>query len=306
MSLDLIRWEKQTVTPMHDSIQFDDGRCGILNGCEIAHMGANQLKISAGYIVILGRLIEVSDTTINAEVSTGAEVEGQLFIRLNLASDDPVQFITEASAVLTPLTQEEDANYTNGIYELQLATYKITATTLSGLDVVVPKIEGLGAAVDAINQNLTTSNGLVLNVDFNGDGKMCYHGADGSLIPFSSGECDLLWENPRPTYALGATTIDMNLEDYEFFIIQCVICPSNNGQSGSWTQNTILYGVVLKESSGMIYFRNDPTGINGFRNFSFSKDKINIYLADSRESAWNKRDCFNVPLKIWGSKGKLG
>lgn len=156
MSLKLIRWENETVTPAHDSMQWDDGRIGILNGCNITHIGTNLLRISAGYIVVLGRLIEVTQTDVNCQVSSSGSVDGQMVLRIDLSSSTPLEIVTEASASLTPLTQDENFNFDNGIYEIQLATYEINETTLSNLDVKLQAAPSLGAEIQQLNNNLTS------------------------------------------------------------------------------------------------------------------------------------------------------
>ncbi|MBQ0112686.1 MAG: hypothetical protein KBT03_06120 [Bacteroidales bacterium] len=194
MSMNLIRWENQTVTPKHDSIQWDDGRCGIMNGCEISHIGANKIRITSGYIVILGRLIEVSQEDINVNVSESGEKKGQLFIRMNLASDEPIQIISEAADEITELTQENNANYINGIYELQLCKYNINETTISNMEITVGKIENLGNEVRELKQNLI-ADGVPFRFGKTEDGKYGYilnEGGADTVIPFKSGG-DFKW-----------------------------------------------------------------------------------------------------------------
>lgn len=120
------RWDGQTITPKHDSIQYDLGQNGIMHGCAITHLGTNILRIAEGYIVICGRLIEVDQTDINCEVSASGMLEGQLIIRLNLGATESVEVLSEAAASLTELTQDDDANYDNGIYEIQLENTMLT------------------------------------------------------------------------------------------------------------------------------------------------------------------------------------
>lgn len=133
MAIKLVQWEGNTVTPTDDRIIYDTGFNGILTGCEVSHIGANKLRIAAGYIQICGGLIEVSQTDVECEVSTSGSKKGQIWVRFDTNSVTPVQIMTEAAAVLTNLTKNTRANYDNGVYELQLATYNINENTLSGL-----------------------------------------------------------------------------------------------------------------------------------------------------------------------------
>ena len=159
MSLNLVQWDGSTVTPKLDAIMYDDASYGIIKGCSITHQGTNLLKIAAGYIKIAGRLIEVTEETISCQVSSSGTVSGQLWLRLDLGSITPVQFMSEAAAVLTPLTQEGDCNFTNGVYELQLATYNVDETVISNLEEtaeILPPIR-TGLTADGISYDNTVS-----------------------------------------------------------------------------------------------------------------------------------------------------
>lgn len=159
MSLNLVQWEGSTVTPKLDAIMYDDASYGIIKGCSITHQGTNLLKIAAGYIKIAGRLIEVTEETISCQVSSSGTVNGQLWLRLDLGSVTPVQIMSEAAAILTPLTQEDDCNFTNGVYELQLATYNVDETVISNLEEtaeVLPPIR-TGLTADGISYDNTVS-----------------------------------------------------------------------------------------------------------------------------------------------------
>ena len=191
MSVTNKRWENQTITPKHDSIQFDNGQNGILYGCEITHLGSNILRMAAGYIVLCGRLIEVDQTDINCEVASSGTTNGQMIIRLNLGAVDSVEIITEAASSLTPLTQNEDANYEDGIYEIQLAQYTISETVLSDLTVTAPVLEKLGTEVNTIKENLTAFNvdtkqytDTVFKLAINNDEELGMLDGEGNFMSF--------------------------------------------------------------------------------------------------------------------------
>lgn len=153
MSINLVQWEGSTVTPKLDAIMYDDGSYGIIKGCAITHQGTNLLKIANGFIKIAGRLIEIAEETIQCQVSASGTVNGQLWIRVDLSSVTPAVFMTEAAAVLTPLTQNADCNFQNGIYELQLATYNIDESVITNLVETAPELERLRTALENIDLN---------------------------------------------------------------------------------------------------------------------------------------------------------
>ncbi len=198
MSINLVQWEGSTVTPKLDAIMYDDASYGIIKGCSITHQGTNLLKIAAGYIKIAGRLIEVTEETISCQVSSSGTVSGQLWIRLDLNSVTPVQFMSEAAAVLTPLTQETDCNFTNGVYELQLATYDVDESVISNLDETAPTLTGIRGAIDdiesevsSIKNDLTAPDDVPFRFGKDADGNYGYiinEGGADTVIPFKSRE----------------------------------------------------------------------------------------------------------------------
>lgn len=150
MSINLVQWEGSTVTPKLDAIMYDDGSYGIIKGCSITHQGTNLLKIANGFIKIAGRLIEITEETIQCQVSASGTVNGQLWLRLDLSSVTPAVFMSEAAAVLTPLTQNADCNFQNGIYELQLATYNIDESVITNLVETAPELEKMRGLIDEV------------------------------------------------------------------------------------------------------------------------------------------------------------
>lgn len=135
--LTLKQFTGSLVTPTDDALFYDfllSRQCGIFEGCEVTHLGANQLRVSSGRGVILGRIFTVEEETIQAAVSPGGEVDGRLLIRVDMGNEEkPIEFVTQAETPLPELTQE-DINRDGSVYELPLAVYKVTELLISGLE----------------------------------------------------------------------------------------------------------------------------------------------------------------------------
>ena len=135
--LTLKQFTGSLVTPTDDALFYDfllSGQCGIFEGCEVTHLGANQLRVSSGRGVILGRIFTAEEETIQAAVSPGGEVDGRLLIRVDMGNEEkPIEFVTQAETPLPELTQE-DINRDGSVYELPLAVYKVTELLISGLE----------------------------------------------------------------------------------------------------------------------------------------------------------------------------
>ena len=131
----LITYSEQTVTPMNDAIVYDAGigKDGVLNGIEVTTSG-NTISITGGYGVIRGRLFQIYDTQIPVTLSSGSNLLGRLYIRLDLSNvSEPVTIQTEVASSLSSLTQEYDANFTNGIFEIELAKFTVTSSEITDL-----------------------------------------------------------------------------------------------------------------------------------------------------------------------------
>lgn len=140
----LITYAEQTVTPMNDAILQDVevGQNGILYGVEISASG-NTISISGGYGVIKGRLFQVSSSNITVQLSSGSTLLGRLYISLDLSNQsEPISILTETGSTLSDLTQEDDANFTDGIYEMELARFSVSTTEVSNVQMVARTIHG--------------------------------------------------------------------------------------------------------------------------------------------------------------------
>ena len=89
-----------------------------------------------------------------AATSTYGTKQGRLLLRIDLAGSTPIQFVTQAESTLPVLVQED---FTTGgtIYELPLATYSISTTTVSNLQNVAPQAAGIYGIANIYYARLT-------------------------------------------------------------------------------------------------------------------------------------------------------
>ena len=152
MSISIKQYNGSTVTPQDDARLYEllsGGQVGIVEGCTISCPGTNQLLITGGWGVCNGRCFEIEQETILAKVSTSGTMNGRLCIKIDLSSESPISFETQAASALPALTQEE-LNYGGSIYEIPLATYQISTVAISGLKTVYTTVSNM-----ASNEKLT-------------------------------------------------------------------------------------------------------------------------------------------------------
>ncbi|MBP3469700.1 MAG: hypothetical protein J6K26_09325, partial [Lachnospiraceae bacterium] len=135
MAVELKQYDGQTVTAQDDAILNDQlyGLNGIISGCNMNFISVNVVNIEAGYGLIKGREFKVTESTINCMLPD-ADGVGIIKLRMDLMnSSRPAEIITEAVSgdVYPGLEQDEDCNYNNGVYEMELARYTATATAIT-------------------------------------------------------------------------------------------------------------------------------------------------------------------------------
>ena len=143
MSIELKHFNDATVTPKDDAILYDliVAEGGIISGCVVTHLGANQLQVAAGRGLIKGRQFVITQETINATVSDSGTKRGRLVVQIDTSnSTTPISFITQMASELPELTQE-DINDDGNIYELPLVEYDISEVAISNMEDVSNQIE---------------------------------------------------------------------------------------------------------------------------------------------------------------------
>lgn len=89
-------------------------------------------ELGALYGDILGRVFVIEAETIQATLPTTTETQnGRLLVRINGTTQE-ITLVTQAAASL-PALQKEDINRGGTLYELELATYKISKTVITDL-----------------------------------------------------------------------------------------------------------------------------------------------------------------------------
>ena len=159
MSIQLVTYANQTVTPTNDAIIYEEAidQNGIFYGCNVTVSG-NEVHITGGYGIICGREFMIQSEAIAVTLAPSGTLEGRLYVRLDLAdADAPIQLLTATGNTLPPLEQDEDVNYTNGAYEMELATFTVGVSALS--DVVETFENIVGSKEGYMNLDITASTG---------------------------------------------------------------------------------------------------------------------------------------------------
>ena len=147
MAVRLVTFSGETVTPTDDGVLYEAAlpASGIIYGCEVTIADANTLRIATGYAIICGRFVEITATDVQVVLSSSGTLLGQLYLHMDLSdSGEPLSVRYETGTELTPMQQDANVNITNGVYEMQLAQFKVNTSTILDLaQTAVRDLKGL-------------------------------------------------------------------------------------------------------------------------------------------------------------------
>ena len=140
----LKQYNGSEITPADDATLYKgllNGQNGIFSGCEVTVTSGNTLTVTDGRGVIEGRVFEVGQESVTAAVSGGASTPGRLLVRIDLANDEqPIELDTQAGSPLPALVQQ-DINAGGSIFEMELASYTVSSSGITGLKRTVNTIQ---------------------------------------------------------------------------------------------------------------------------------------------------------------------
>lgn len=175
MGIDLVTFYNSTVTPQDDALIYENALpgSGMIYGGNVTIKNANTLHVTAGHGALCGRKFTIEETDVPVQLTSSGTLNGRLYIHMDLSNvDEPITLEVERASTLTPPVQQSNVNITDGIYEIDLATFQISTSTISNLVYVAPFIhyeflkEVIIAPVEKTNvasQNYVVGRHLVLN-----------------------------------------------------------------------------------------------------------------------------------------------
>lgn len=143
------------VTPVADRRLYEfllTKTVGVAEGLGIEASGTG-LIVQNGWGVIKGCVFSVTQETVQATTPASGSTNGRLIIHLDVTAGT-IEFVTQVGASLPALTQE-DINQGGSVYELALATYTISPTTISNVVTVYQNITSVEALYEGLMNTLT-------------------------------------------------------------------------------------------------------------------------------------------------------
>lgn len=124
---------------------------GVAEGLGIEASGTG-LIVQNGWGVIRGCVFSVTQETVQALTPASGSASGRLLIHLDVTAGT-IEFVTQQGSL--PSLVQEDINQGGSVYEMVLATYTITPTTISNLVIAYQSITSASEVFDGLLSTLT-------------------------------------------------------------------------------------------------------------------------------------------------------
>lgn len=162
MSVNIVTYTGKTRTAQHDAMTYDAaiGQSGVFYGCEITAAG-NTLTVGGGFGIIKGRVFQIEEESITVPLESSGTANKMLVLTLDLSnSSEPLALSVQNSSY--ELTQDNDANFDAGIYQIRLATFKVTSVEITDVYMTYDRVHGGVSAVDVADTSLNqyVDNGI--------------------------------------------------------------------------------------------------------------------------------------------------
>ena len=194
MSVNIITYTGKTRTAQHDAMTYDAaiGQSGILYGCEITATG-NTLTVGGGFGIIKGRVFQIDEESITVPLASSGTQNKMLVLTLDLSnSSEPLALSVQDSSY--ELTQDNDANFDTGIYQIRMATFKVTSVEITDVYMTYDRVHGGVSVVNVAETSLDqfVDNGIYyFAIEYSPTDAPA--GANGWLIVLGGGAKKQIW-----------------------------------------------------------------------------------------------------------------
>lgn len=155
MSVNIVTYTGKTRTAQHDAMTYDAaiGQSGILYGCEITATG-NTLTVGGGFGIIKGRVFQIEEESITVQLEPSGTASKMLVLTLDLSNfSEPLALSVQDSSY--ELTQDNDANFDTGIYQIRMATFTVTSVEITNVYMTYDRVHGGISVVTVTDTSLS-------------------------------------------------------------------------------------------------------------------------------------------------------
>lgn len=200
------------VTPVVDRRLYEFlllNTVGVADGIEITTSGTN-LILTSGWGVIKGCVFGVVAETISATTPSSGTANGRLLIELD-ATNGTIVFKTQQASTLPALTQE-DINGSGSIYQMELATYSVSSTSITNLTTTYATLQSAQGVITSISSLIQPMADKLATIE-NGAQVNTVDSVAGKTGDVTLGKSDVglgKVQNVGITMSLSGTTLTIN------------------------------------------------------------------------------------------------
>lgn len=168
MGISLVTFAGSTVTPQDDALIYETALTGsgLIYGGAVTIKNANTLHVATAHGALCGRKFTIEETDIAVSLTPSGTLLGRVYIHMDLSdTDEPIQLLIETAETLTPVVQDADVNITNGVYEINLATFTVDTSTLDNLMNVAPVIPQIEDLIEGVYRSTDQTETAVAAAD---------------------------------------------------------------------------------------------------------------------------------------------
>ena len=154
MSVNIVTYTGKTRTAQHDAMTYDAaiGQSGVFYGCDITAAG-NTLTVGGGFGIIKGRVFEIEEESIIVPLASSGTQNKMLVLTLDLSnSSEPLALSVHDSSY--ELTQDAYANFTDGIYQIKMATFQVSSVEIANVYMTFDRVHGGVSIVNVADTSL--------------------------------------------------------------------------------------------------------------------------------------------------------
>ena len=117
----------------------------------------------------------MNDSSVAVTLSSSGTLSGRIYLRLDLSNTtDPLQLLAVTGSTLPDLTQEEDANFTNGVWEMELATFDVDTSAVDNVVKTSEMIEDNNSRINTLNSNIGKTRFTISSSVSGAQGELAY------------------------------------------------------------------------------------------------------------------------------------
>lgn len=168
MGISLVTFAGSTVTPQDDALIYETALTGsgLIYGGAVTIKNANTLHVDTAHGALCGRKFTIEETDIAVSLTPSGTLLGRVYVHMDLSdTDEPIQLLIETAETLTPVVQDADVNITNGVYEINLATFTVDTSTLDNLVNVAPIIPQVEDMIEGVYRSTDQTETAVAAAD---------------------------------------------------------------------------------------------------------------------------------------------